>query len=65
MQDALSPCFDRLASGVRRFGGYVDKIAGDEIMSLLGAPRWQEAEVRKAMPAPRCQLSSTGGYNHC
>jgi class 3 adenylate cyclase/tetratricopeptide (TPR) repeat protein len=51
MQEALSLCFDRLAVEIRRFGGYVDKVVGDEIMALFGAPRAQEDDAGKAVAA--------------
>ena len=51
MQDALNLAFDALAIEIRRFGGYVDKIVGDEIMALFGAPRAQEDDAGKAIAA--------------
>ena len=49
--DALNLCMDRLASEIRRFGGYVDKVVGDEIIGLFGAPRAQEDDAGKAVAA--------------
>jgi len=51
IQEALNLCFERLALEIRRFGGYVDKIVGDEIMALFGAPRAQEDDAGKAIAA--------------
>jgi len=42
IQEALNLCFERLSAEMGRFGGYVDKLVGDEIMALFGAPRVQE-----------------------
>ncbi|MGD0766200.1 MAG: adenylate/guanylate cyclase domain-containing protein, partial [Dehalococcoidia bacterium] len=51
IQTILSLCFDCLSSEIRRFGGYVDKVVGDEIMALFGAPRAQEDDAGKAVAA--------------
>jgi len=51
IQEALNLCFDRLSQEVRRFGGYVDKVVGDEIMALFGAPKAQEDDAGKAVAA--------------
>jgi class 3 adenylate cyclase/tetratricopeptide (TPR) repeat protein len=51
MQEALNLCFHRLAAEIGRFGGYVDKVVGDEIMALFGAPRAQEDDAGKAVAA--------------
>src|SRR3990172_10230176 len=51
IQDALNLCFDRLSSEILRFGGYIDKVVGDEIMALFGAPKAQEDDAGKAIAA--------------
>ncbi len=51
IQDSLNLCFQSLAEEITRFGGYVDKIVGDEIMALFGAPRAQEDDAGKAVAA--------------
>jgi len=51
MQEALNLCFERLSAEIGRFGGYVDKVVGDEIMALFGAPRAQEDDAGKAVAA--------------
>jgi class 3 adenylate cyclase len=51
IQEALNLCFQRFSSEIERFGGYVDKVVGDEIMALFGAPRAQEDDAGKAVAA--------------
>jgi class 3 adenylate cyclase/tetratricopeptide (TPR) repeat protein len=51
VQAALSLCFNRFSTEIARFGGYVDKVVGDEIMALFGAPRAQEDDAGKAVAA--------------
>lgn len=38
VKSIVSETLDRLAAEVRRFGGYVDKFIGDNVMALFGAP---------------------------
>ena len=51
IQDALNLSFDRLSQEIQHFGGYVDKVVGDEIMALFGAPKAQEDDAGKAVAA--------------
>ena len=51
IQEALNLCFGRLSHEITRFGGYVDKVVGDEIMALFGAPKAQEDDAGKAVAA--------------
>ena len=49
IQESLNLCFRRLSQEIERFGGYVDKVVGDEIMALFGAPKAQEDDAGKAV----------------
>src|SRR3990170_5489337 len=51
IMEALNLCFEHLSAEIQRFGGYVDKVVGDEIMALFGAPRAQEDDAGKAVAA--------------
>ncbi len=60
MLDALNLCFKRLSTEIQRFGGYVDKIVGDEIMALFGAPKAQEDDAGKAVAAALAMQDALG-----
>ncbi len=60
IQDALNLCFERLASEIQRYGGYVDKVVGDEIMALFGAPKAQEDDAGKAVAAALAMQQALG-----
>jgi class 3 adenylate cyclase/tetratricopeptide (TPR) repeat protein len=42
-------CFDRLAAEITAFGGRVDKIVGDAIIALFGAPVAHEDDAERAV----------------
>ncbi len=44
-------CFERLAADVTSFGGHVDKIVGDAIVALFGAPVAHEDDAERAVRA--------------
>ncbi len=44
-------CFDRLVADITAFGGRLDKIVGDEIMALFGAPVAHEDDAERAVRA--------------
>ncbi|MDP9180779.1 MAG: AAA family ATPase [Chloroflexota bacterium] len=47
----LNACFAELAAVVRRYGGYIDKFIGDELMVLFGAPQAMEDHAARALHA--------------
>lgn len=47
----VDTCFQRLVADVRAFGGTVDKILGDAIMALFGAPTAHEDDPERALRA--------------
>ena len=44
-------CFERIGQVVRRYGGYIDKFIGDELMVLFGAPVAMEDHAARALHA--------------
>ena len=47
----IDRCFDRLASDIVSFGGVVDKIVGDAVVALFGAPVAHEDDPERAVRA--------------
>src|ERR1700674_4371668 len=47
----LNACFSELAKVTARYGGYIDKFIGDEMMVLFGAPRALEDHAARALRA--------------
>lgn len=47
----IDTCFQQLVADVRAFGGTVDKILGDAIMALFGAPTAHEDDPERALRA--------------
>ena len=44
-------CFERLVTDITTFGGRLDKIVGDEIVALFGAPVAHEDDAERAVRA--------------
>jgi len=51
IRNLLNACFARMADVVARYGGYIDKFIGDELMVLFGAPRSIEDHASRALHA--------------
>lgn len=47
----IDRCFERLVSDITSFGGTVDKIIGDGIVALFGAPKAHEDDPERAVRA--------------
>jgi class 3 adenylate cyclase/tetratricopeptide (TPR) repeat protein len=47
----VDACFDALVTDIVDFGGHLDKIVGDEIMALFGAPVAHEDDAERAVRA--------------
>lgn len=51
VKNVLDRCFERLAADVTSHGGRIDKIVGDEIMAVFGAPIAHEDDPERAVRA--------------
>ena len=51
VKNLVDRCFDRLATDVTDFGGQVDKIVGDALIALFGAPTAHEDDAERAVRA--------------
>ena len=51
VKNLVDDCFERLVADVVAFGGQVDKIVGDAILALFGAPIAHEDDAERAVRA--------------
>ncbi len=51
VKNLVDRCFERLAADITAFGGRVDKIVGDAIVALFGAPVAHEDDAERAVRA--------------
>src|SRR5215210_698856 len=51
LKNIVDRCFERLAADITSFGGRVDKIVGDAIVALFGAPVAHEDDPERAVRA--------------
>jgi len=51
LRNTVNACFERLGQVVSRYGGYIDKFIGDEMMVLFGAPLAMEDHASRALYA--------------
>ena len=51
VKNIVDRCFERLATDITSFGGRVDKIVGDAVVALFGAPVAHEDDAERAVRA--------------
>ncbi len=51
VKNLIDTCFERLVTDIDAFGGRVDKIVGDAIVALFGAPLAHEDDAERAVRA--------------
>jgi class 3 adenylate cyclase/tetratricopeptide (TPR) repeat protein len=63
VRTTINACFERLGGVVARYGGYIDKFIGDEIMVLFGAPIAMEDHVSRALYAALDMQDAVADFN--
>jgi class 3 adenylate cyclase/tetratricopeptide (TPR) repeat protein len=62
VKNLVDSCFERLVRDINEFGGKVDKIVGDAILALFGAPVAHEDDAERAVRAALRLQSTLAGY---
>lgn len=63
VRSIINACFEELGAVVLRYGGYIDKFIGDEIMALFGAPIAHENDPERAVRAALEMITVLDGFN--
>jgi class 3 adenylate cyclase/predicted ATPase len=64
VKNIVDRCFERLAADITSYGGRVDKIVGDAVVALFGAPVAHEDDAERAIRAAlqmQCSLGEEAG----
>ncbi len=63
VRNLINACFERLGTVATRFGGYIDKFIGDELMVLFGAPQAMEDHASRALLAALGMREALSAFN--
>lgn len=64
VRNLVNACFESLGAVATRFGGYIDKFIGDELMVLFGAPQAMEDHASRALLAALEMRHALVTFNH-
>ncbi len=64
VKNLVDRCFERLVNDLTAFGGQVDKIIGDAIVALFGAPIAHEDDAERAVRAALQMQRTLAGLRH-
>jgi class 3 adenylate cyclase/tetratricopeptide (TPR) repeat protein len=62
VKNLVDRCFERLAGDVTAYGGRVDKVIGDALVALFGAPIAHEDDAERAVRAALQMQRTVGAY---
>ncbi len=62
VKNLVDSCFERLVHDINQFGGKVDKIIGDAILALFGAPVAHEDDAERAVRAALRMQQTVAAY---
>jgi len=63
VRNTINGCFELLGAAITRYGGYIDKFIGDEIMALFGAPVTHENDPERALRAALEMMGALTEFN--
>lgn len=63
VKELLDSCFDRLVPVIDEHGGHVDKLIGDELMAIFGAPVAHEDDPERAVRAGLALIDALAGVD--
>lgn len=63
VRNTINGCFELLGAAINRYGGYIDKFIGDEIMALFGAPTAHENDPERALRAALDMMTALAEFN--
>jgi class 3 adenylate cyclase/tetratricopeptide (TPR) repeat protein len=64
VKNLVDRCFAALADDIRSFGGTVDKVIGDAVVALFGAPMAHEDDAERAVRAAQQMHLTLAGMAH-